>query len=87
MLGSLVMEDWEGTHDFPLPSFISMPPVPQGLRLNWVLTEGAWSPAPHWGHPHPRHYPEPSFSRSLMGRALLCNSVACSPVFFSFKLN
>lgn len=72
MLGSLVMEGWEGTHDVPRPSFISVPPV---------------AAAAHWGHPHPRHSAEPSFSWSLMGRALLCNSVAQSPVFFGFKLN
>ena len=44
MLGSLAMDDWEGTHDFPLHSFISVPPVAQGLGLNWVLIEGVWSP-------------------------------------------
>lgn len=41
MLGSFAMDDWEGTHDFPLSSFITIARAP---LLNWVLTEGAWSP-------------------------------------------
>lgn len=71
MLGSLVMEDWEGTHDFPLPSFISMPPVPQGLRLNWVLTEGAWSPCSSLGTPPSQTLPRAQLLMVFDGKSSL----------------